>query len=81
MPERPVPRWAVAKENSVSDDEKRVRLRRQAFDLKLAFTSLATELLDVDPEAAASAMRGRHMAFETWSHLATPFDEAEEGDH
>lgn len=57
------------------EDATRHALRKRAYDLKVAMQELAEELRDLHPEAAQSAHKGRLMAFEVWTYLATPIED------
>ncbi len=71
----------LAKEVGVSnDDDARVVLRREAYDLKEQVLALALRLRGADTGAALALERAHNALFEAWTILCMPPDDHED-DH
>ena len=69
------------KEDGVSnDDDARVALRREAYDLKEQVLTLARRLHGADTGAAQAVGRAHNALFEAWTILCMPPDDHED-DH
>ena len=56
---------------TISESE-RVRLRREAYDLKEQAEELLIRVSPVDADAAAALIRARSALFEAWTILCAP---------
>lgn len=56
---------------TISESE-RVRLRREAYDLKEQAVNLLIRVTPVDADAAAALIRARSALFEAWTVLCAP---------
>lgn len=58
----------------------RIRLRRDAYDLKEQVIALLVEVESADPQAAEALVRARSALFDAWTLLCLP-PEGEDDDH
>ena len=64
----------------MTDDELRIALRRETYDVNEALVDLIVRLTPVDASAASAVKKARSALFEAWTILCTPPDD-DDDDH
>jgi hypothetical protein len=64
----------------LADDEHRIALRRETYDVNEALVDLIVRLTPIDPSTASAVKKARSSLFEAWTILCTPPDD-DDDDH